>query len=393
MTQKDLFPEDPISSQPDILASPSQSLAEEKARKTTDISGQKFFPLFNPEDRLGRFSRMFVGTSLWVSTRSSLTWKEKATPQGRSLFQLSVSMHRTKGTESGSSPDAPKAWATPQATDGTRSGQIRTRDQLSEKAKKGGCKNLREEVHQYPEPSSLWLTPNAMDSLPPRSPEALKKQYDKNRKGRDTHSTLREQVVYPKPSSLWPTPRATSRMAYAEKPSKSQIEGTHGWNLNAAVTDSLSPDPHRLWPTPDASIRGARKNQNGHQVTLQDAVSGQTPEARAKMGFPEPDPIWPTPRANKVHPVITEENREKLANRNKSNLEEVVAGRMWPTPMAHEARLGYQDRSRGKKGTQESLTTKVINAQGGRDKVYGQLNPTWVEWLMGYPTEWTVLKD
>ena len=346
MTQKDLFPEDPISSQPDILASPSQSLAEEKARKTTDISGQKFFPLFNPEDRLGQFSRMFVGTSLWVSTRCSLTWKEKATPQGRSLFQLSVSMHRTKGTESGSSPDAPKAWATPQATDGTRSGQIRTRDQLSEKAKKGGCKNLREEVHQYP-----------------------------------------------KPSSLWPTPRATSRMAYAEKPTKSQIEGTHGWNLNAAVTDSLSPDPHRLWPTPDASIRGARKNQNGHQVTLQDAVSGQTPEARAKMGFPEPDQIWPTPRANKVHPVITEENREKLANRNKSNLEEVVAGRMWPTPMAHEARLGYQDRSRGKKGTQESLTTKVINAQGGRDKVYGQLNPTWVEWLMGYPTEWTVLKD
>ena len=257
MTQKDLFPKDPISSRLDTHANPSQSLAEEEARKTTDISGQKFFPLFNPDDRLGQFSRMFVGTSLWASTRSSLTWKEKATPQGRSLFQLSVSMHRTKGTESGSSPETPK-------------------------------------------------------------------------------------------KSVWPTPRATSRMAYAEKPTKSQIEGTHGWNLNAAVTDSLSPDPHRLWPTP---------------------------------------------RANKVHPVITEENREKLANRNKSNLEEVVAGRMWPTPMAHEARLGYQDRSRGKKGTQESLTTKVINAQGGRDKVYGQLNPTWVEWLMGYPTEWTVLKD
>lgn len=341
MTQKDLFPKDPISSQPDILASPSQSLAEEKARKTTDISGQKFFPLFNPEDRLGQFSRMFVGTSLWVSTRSSLTWKEKATPQGRSLFQLSVSMHHTKGTESGSSP--------------------------------------------------TFLTPNAMDSLPPRSPEALKKQYDKNRKGRDTHSTLREQVVYPKPSSLWPTPRATSRMAYAEKPTKSQIEGTHGWNLNAAVTDSLSPDPHRLWPTPDASIRGARKNQNGHQVTLQDAVSAQTPEARAKMGFPEPDPIWPTPRANKVHPVITEENREKLANRNKSNLEEVVAGRMWPTPRASE----YKDCGPvGSKSHTHMKDRRYLCALAkGQGKVYGQLNPTWVEWLMGYPTEWTVLKD
>ena len=54
--------------------------------------------------------------------------------------------------------------------------------------------------------SGLWLTPNVMDSLPPRSPEALKKQYDKNRQGRTTHSTLREQVVYPPPHRMWPTP-------------------------------------------------------------------------------------------------------------------------------------------------------------------------------------------
>ena len=50
---------------------------------------------------------------------------------------------------------------------------------------------------------------------------------------------------------------------------------------------------------------------------------------------------------------------------------------LWPTPLAHEARLGYQDRSRGKKGTQESLTTKVINDLGGRQAVTGQLNPQW----------------
>jgi DNA (cytosine-5)-methyltransferase 1 len=35
-----------------------------------------------------------------------------------------------------------------------------------------------------------------------------------------------------------------------------------------------------------------------------------------------------------------------------------VALAWWATPMAHEARLGYQNRRNGKKGTQESLTTQ-----------------------------------
>ena len=65
--------------------------------------------------------------------------------------------------------------------------------------------------------------------------------------------------------------------------------------------------------------------------------------------------FWPTPKANKVHPMITDKNREKLAARNKANLEEVIAG----------------------------------NCNGAT----GQLNPAWVEWLMGYPIGHTDLKD
>ena len=34
----------------------------------------------------------------------------------------------------------------------------------------------------------------------------------------------------------------------------------------------------------------------------------------------------------------------------------------WPTPVAHEARLGYQRRRGDTKGSQESLTTAVVNA-------------------------------
>jgi hypothetical protein len=46
-----------------------------------------------------------------------------------------------------------KLWATPQATDGTRINQIRHPSQLSDKAKKGGCSNLREQV-MYPTPTT-----------------------------------------------------------------------------------------------------------------------------------------------------------------------------------------------------------------------------------------------
>ena len=71
--------------------------------------------------------------------------------------------------------------------------------------------------------------------------------------------------------------------------------------------------------------------------------------------------------------------------------DQVKEERLWPTPAAHEGRLGYQRRDTGKKGTQKSLTTKVIDKEGGREKTTGQLNPTWVEWLMGYPIGWTDL--
>ena len=53
--------------------------------------------------------------------------------------------------------------------------------------------------------------------------------------------------------------------------------------------------------------------------------------------------------------MITDQNRQKLSSRNKANLEEVIAGNC--------------------------------------GKATGQLNPAWVEWLMGYPMGWTELKD
>jgi DNA (cytosine-5)-methyltransferase 1 len=92
---------------------------------------------------------------------------------------------------------------------------------------------------------------------------------------------------------------------------------------------------------------------------------------------------------------------------------------MWPTPVHSEARQGLQIRRDGKKGTQTSLSTAVLTWPTPRTKGMcggsgswdllnknttveearlmgagngGQLNPTWVEWLMGFPLGWTDLK-
>jgi len=94
----------------------------------------------------------------------------------------------------------------------------------------------------------------------------------------------------------------------------------------------------------------------------------------------------------------------------------------WPTPVAHEARLGYQNRRNGKKGSQKSLTTEAVDfldpsrgdpgltgweetltldgparitARGemltgcsaGMESG-GQLCPRHSGWLMGYPETW-----
>jgi hypothetical protein len=144
MTQMDLF-QTATSSQQDTPASHLVLPGSAEAQKMTDISGHTYFPLFKEKDPLGAFSRMFMGMSLWASTRCYLTWKGKATPQGRSLFQLVPLTHLTDETEFGSSEE-------------------------------------------------MWATPNTMDHLPQRSKEALKKQATTSRKGRARPANLREQV-------------------------------------------------------------------------------------------------------------------------------------------------------------------------------------------------------
>lgn len=348
------------STQPEFHANHSALPEEKKARKTLDTSGRTCLKLLSTKDPLTRLSKMLVASSMWHSTRCVLSWKVKATPQGRLYFQLLASTPPTKDKESGASERT--LWATPQLTDGTRINQKpRAKEDLTEAAKQGGCSNLREQVHE-----TMWRTPTTMDAkgdalkhatkllqgktkrasgeqvqitlvdqvmmqeiinnpelmkefedhiivvrpnLPPQNcfVEYLREQtsvkelsentdikkttiehwFRKDKSGfshpsiedwetikpllEDKGARFDEQMTtieeaeweQTKGESLWPTPRATTRMAYFEQPSPSMIKGTHGWNLNAAVTDAESENPNRMWPTPRAAIGMHMKMSQG----------------------------------------------------------------------------------------------------------------------------------
>jgi hypothetical protein len=95
------------SSPPAIPASHSQSPGSDWARKMTATYGRKLGDWYLSSGPVDACLRMLLGTSIWGSTTCYLTWKSSATPQGRLLFRLVPSTHRTGGTGSG-------FWGTPQ---------------------------------------------------------------------------------------------------------------------------------------------------------------------------------------------------------------------------------------------------------------------------------------
>ena len=84
---------------------------------------------------------------------------------------------------------------------------------------------------------------------------------------------------------------------------------------------------------------------------------------------------WPTPtrKGNYNKKGLSAKSGDGLATR-------------WPTPKASPSGPDYARANRPKSGG-DDLVTSVARTDGG------PLNPTWVEWLMGFPLGWTSLPD
>jgi hypothetical protein len=107
--------------------------------------------------------------------------------------------------------------------------------------------------------------------------------------------------------------------------------------------------------------------------------------------------LWPTPDASVAQygekPQTWLERRERVKltakNGNGMGMPLTIAVQMWPTPVSRDKRTikGAQHPAgwTGAKG----LCETVGEVEG---TATGSLNPTWVEWLMGFPAEWTALE-
>jgi hypothetical protein len=121
-----------------------------------------------------------------------------------------------------------------------------------------------------------------------------------------------------------------------------------------------------------------RDGECWEQLTLERHIRG------TESGLSEEK--WPTPRScSAMAATITPESAwNKKRN---PNLETVVGRRKWPTPTCHNSNEKGSP-SEFKRQSPGLGTVVLID----KNKTGGILNPTWVEWLMGWPLEWTDLK-
>jgi len=155
--------------------------------------------------------------------------------------------------------------------------------------------------------------------------------------------------------NLWPTPVTGESLTGHGRRGGSWGNGRQsGLSLDAMAKSGM-------WPTPtegDAKASGSRNTPTSKAhpgISLTDAVRQDGGTGR----------LWPTPKSAPSGPDYARADRERSGS---DDLATAVARETWPTPDAHCWKGGERDHQLG-----------------------GSLNPTWVEWLMGFPAEWTAL--
>jgi hypothetical protein len=179
--------------------------------------------------------------------------------------------------------------------------------------------------------------------------------------------------------TMWPTP-TTQEIPHTEMeltPSGRRMskngETSHSLNLADVV---------RMWPTPNTLDGMPPKSEKALRKEMEVTRKGRSRPANLRDCVqPESMKMWPTPRANDA------EKRGQIANDPRHGLP--AAAMHWPTPRATDYK------GPGKTGELRDRLDYAAERGGTKSKTYpapetsGTLNPQFVEWLMGYPMDYT----
>ena len=209
--------------------------------------------------------------------------------------------------------------------------------------------------------SGLLATPNTMDYLPPRSVQGTKKLMEGQRKGRTKPSNLREQMD-PETMAIY------QNMNQVEKHLRSK---------------------NQSFPTPTSfdsnEIKNPRKPHpgGGQKPPLNQVVQMYpTPSASCNMDVVAPPE---TVKKNSTGWSVTRVGTGRVFGAKLNDVvNKIEKDKMFPTPKQRDYKdAAYQPT--WKDSLEKNLPRTVLkdNKPGGR------LNPTFVEFLMGFPKNWT----
>jgi len=178
------------------------------------------------------------------------------------------------------------------------------------------------------------LSPNGVDSF-----------HTPNTTGLDGGSNSRR-ALHKKMERL-PTPQSTD---YREKPTSKSWKAKGGMNYSLA-----NPEIQAKWPTPTVGcVEGGEQSNRVEKTESGGYILRKLNKPNMTYGA-------------KLSDAILYEEKKKMQK--------------WGTPKAQDSRHALTDRGKSNLGEQ------VSGLHNG-----GKLNPTWTEWLMGWPLEWTDLK-
>ena len=226
---------------------------------------------------------------------------------------------------------------------------------------------------------SLWGLTECLETLP---------KSGMTRSGRLFQQPVLAPLIDATESSVWPTPRSNTAMASLITPEIAHNPKRFP-NLETVVGQ-------RMWPTPTAVTRPMEGNVRMYRAKVQ---AGEMTEAEAEAilgksvwaAHSKIPAMWPTPTArdHKGAAGFKDENRN-LADL--TYLAQIQDGhRKYPTMSASGmGNTGSRQilQRRVESGDMTETELKAMSAGNG-----GRLNPTWVEWLMGFPLGWTDLED